>query len=283
MDSSANKGQLNIEFLAAAALFIVTITALISTNQALPSYSSEMNRIDLNLEGETMTNQLLTNPGKHSYGRPNSNWEKNSSTLNNIEAVGLATGHHEVERDKIQALQTTTINGGTGLNYTEFIDITGANNQYRFNFVWLPTIQTNLSYIRGSPPSSPPIIEPKTNSYINAENEVHYGTVDIRGIDYNVLVTAHDGVYDSMYVREENWDFSNSNDEEPYKVGDTILENKFQVESFQNREDNIGGLVIIRKQIKEFGPSVNEDTEIITLDRYAVLENEPLRMEVSIW
>lgn len=278
-----SRGQLNIEFLAAAGLFIIAILGVITSGQILPDYSNSMDRMNLNLEAKTLTDQLITEPGRHSAGGTGSNWEKNSTTVDNVEAVGIASDHHVIDRSKLEMLQTATVGGDTGLNYTEFKEITQVNNQYRFNFVWLPTIQTNHSFTKSRPPSSPPIIEPETSEYGLADNRVHYGSIALRGAQYNVLVTSHDGAYDSLYVSQGDWDFSSSNPEEPYTLGERILENDFYVESFQNRENDRGSLVIIRRKIKDFGPTINEDTEVITLDRFAVLENEPVRIEVSAW
>lgn len=282
-DPKALKGQINLEFLAAAGFFLLTIVGLISSSQILPSYGSEMDQMTLNLEAKTLTDQLITEPGHHSFGPGGDNWEKNSSTIENIEAVGIASDHHVLDRSKFQRLQTTTVGGSTGLNYTQFRDISGVNNQYRFNFIWLPTVQTNYSYTKSRPPDSPDIVEPRTSEYIAADNQVHYGSVDIQGITYNILVTSHDGAYDSLYVSEDSWDFSSTNPQEPYKLGQEILENGFHVESFQNRENSKGELVILRRHIKEFGPSINQNTQVATFERIAVLEGEPLRIEVAAW
>lgn len=278
-----SKGQLNIEFLAAAGFFIIAITGLITSNQALPSYSDSMDRSSLNLEAKTITDQLITEPGRHSYGKGGNNWEKNSSTVENTKAVGLSSDHHVLDRGKMERLKTATIDGSTGLNYTEFKEVTGVENQYKFKFVWLPTIQTNHSFIKSNPPSNPNILEPETSEYASSDNRVHYGSVDLDGNVYNVLVTAHNGAYDSLYVQEESWDFTSSNPEEPYQIDQRIQENNFYIESFQNRENDRGALVIISKNIKEFGPTENPETEVITLDRYGVFEGEPMRMEVSAW
>jgi hypothetical protein len=159
-------------------------------------------------------------------------------------------------------------------------------NQYRFRFIWLPTVQTNHSFIRGSPPSNPPIDEPETESYQVAENRVHYGKIGLEGDNYYFLVTAHDGVYDSVYVNREfpdGWDFSGSSPDEPYSIGDRMPENSFILENIQNREKDEGAMIILRQEIKEFGSNPDPDADVVTLDRFAVLGNEPLRMEVATW
>lgn len=276
------KAQINIEFLASAGLFLVAVISILTANQVLPNYSSDMERMNLNLEAKTLTDQLLTEEGFHTYGEPGIRWEENDSTLDNTNAVGIAQDHHVIDRAKLEALQTTTVDGSEGLNYSEFKQISDVNHQYRFNFVWLPTVQANYSFTKSSPPSDPPIQEPNKESYDLADNRVHYGTVTLRGVDYNFLITAHNGVYDSVYV-SQTWDFSNSNPEEPYNVDERILENDFYVESFQNRENDRGSLLILKRKIKDFGPTVNTNTQVVTLDRYAVLENEPVRIEVSVW
>ncbi|PSH01558.1 MAG: hypothetical protein BRC27_01815 [Nanohaloarchaea archaeon SW_10_44_10] len=278
-----SKGQINIEFLAAAGLFLIAIVGLITSSSVLPQYSSSAENMDLYLEAKTFTEQLITEEGRHSFGGGGENWEKNSSTIENIEAVGIASDYHVIERSKLDTLQTATVGGNTGLNYSEFKNITRVENQYRFNFVWLPTVQTNYSFQKTQPPSNPDITEPKDNPYAAADNTVHYGSVDLDGSTYNMLVTSHQDIYDSLYVEEGNWNFSNSNSKEPYTPGEKIVENDFYVENFQNRENDRGSLVIIRRKIKDFGPTVNRDTEVTTFDRFAVLEGEPVRIEVTAW
>lgn len=280
------KGQINIEFLAAAGLFIITLLGLITSGQVLPDYSDSMNRMELNLEAEAVTTEMLTEEGYHSYGSGGSNWNRNESTMDSTEAFGLAKDHHVINRAKLDSLKTSTVDGSVALNYTQFLNATDADNQYSFEFVWTPTVQTNNSYIKGSPPSDPDITEPSTEEYRMADNRVNYGTVTLNAAKYNFLVTSHDGVYDTLYVNSQTsdgWDFGNPNSEEPYRIGDRIEENDFYIESFQNRDNDRGSMVILSRSIKEFGPSVNTDTEVVTLTRYAVLDGEPLRVEVAVW
>ncbi|PSG98890.1 MAG: hypothetical protein BRC29_02055 [Nanohaloarchaea archaeon SW_7_43_1] len=283
-----SKGQINIEFLAAAGLFLIAMAGLITSSNVLPQYSSSAENMDLYLEAKTLTEQLINEKGRHSFGDGGNNWEENSSTLKNIEAIGIASDYHVIERSKLDELQTVTVGGNTGLNYSEFKNKTQVENQYRFKFVWLPTVQTNYSFQKTQPPSNPNITEPEitdpdTDPYATADNSVHYGSVDLNGLTYNMLVTSQEGVYDSLYVQQGDWDFSNSNSDEPYKPGDKINENDFYVESFQNRRNDRGSLVIFRRKIKDFGPTVNTDTQVTTFDRFAILEGEPVRIEVTAW
>ncbi|MFB6209419.1 MAG: hypothetical protein ABEJ56_04780 [Candidatus Nanohaloarchaea archaeon] len=291
------KAQLNIEFLAAAGLFLLTLITLLTSNQVLPSYSSEMERISIQVEAEAVSDQLMRARGRHSFGSGGSNWERNSSTVQNTEAVGLATAYHNISREKVEALKTFSSGNTTELNYTRFKNLTSARNQYNLRFVWLPTIETQKSFIKNTTtPDDPEIIEPERRkdtdgdgteeltSYGRAENEVHYGSINLTGNKYNVLVTAHDGSYDSLYVSEGDWDFQDDlKSEEPYGIDENITENGFNVTGFQNKENNRGAVVIIRKEIKSFGPTVARKTEVVTMDRFGAMEGEPLRMEVTTW
>lgn len=280
------KGQINIEFLAAAGLFILTLLGLLTSGQVLPEYGSSMDRMDLNLEAKSVTTEMLTEEGYHDYGSGGTNWNRNQSTMDNTVGFGLASDYHVVDRQKMEALKTATVDGSTGLNYTQFRNAADVTNQFHFTFVWLPTVQTNYSYIKGNPPSNPNIIEPGRSSYSRADNRVHYGTISIRSSKYNFLVTAHNGVYDNVYVNldtSSGWDFQNPNPEEPYKLDDRVEENGFLIENIQNRENDRGAMVIMKKQLKEFGPSVDPDTEVVTMDRFAVMEGEPLRLEAKVW
>lgn len=276
-------GQLNIEFLAAAGLFILTLVGLITSGGVLPDYSSGMDRMELNLESKTITDKLLTEPGYHSYGSGGTNWENNQSTMNDAEAIGIASDHHVIDRQKLESLETVTATGNTGLNYSRFRNISGATNQYSFDFVWIPTVQTNKSYIRGSPPPIPGFTEPDQSSYTTADNRAHYGKVVLNSQQYNFLVTAHNGQYDTVYVRQNDWDFDATTGTQPYTVGDTVQENGFLLREIQNRENDEGAMVIISQEIKEFGPTGSTDESVVTLDRFAVLEGEPMRVEVEAW
>lgn len=276
------KGQINLEFLATAALFIFALgSILLSASTLLPTYTQGADRTSLHLESRSITNQLLSTSGRHTSGGGGTEWESNTNTINNTVELGLTDNTNsflEVERDKVMALDTN----GPGLTYIDFKDITDAKNQYLFNFTWMPTVDTTKSFQRGSPP--PKITEPGNNNFLPynvTDNKVHYGTILINGRDYRFLVTARDGVYNATYV-SDNWDFSASS---PLDEGSifNVYGTNYQIEQISNREKDPGSLVILEKHLKEFGANIDSDSIVIKSNRYAVMENEPLRIEVWTW
>jgi len=278
------KGQINLEFLASAGLYLLAIGGImIAGSDALP-FNNQDERTSLHLEAKSITNQMLSSPGRHSYGSGGTNWEKNSSTVNSITSFGLASDFLEVNRGKLESISTTSIHTPANFNYSQFKETTGVENQYRFRFTWMPIIHTNGSFTRGRPPSDPAITEPCTpggacsKPYLEADNTVYYGSETIKGTKYYFLVTAHNNVYNTTYITTDPWNFENSF---PNGRGDNY--DFFTIESFQNRDDEMGSVLILREEIKSFGANIDSNAVVIKMQRFASMNNEPLRMEVWTW
>lgn len=276
---SQSRGQLNIEFLAAAGFYLIAMGAVITAGSSiLPQYSQEADKASLNLEARSFTNKILTEPGSHNFGGGGSDWESTPDTVQNIESFGLASDFLQVQRDKIQGLSTVSTSGQK-LNYSQFKNITDVKNQYRFRFTWMPTIQTHQNFIRGNPPSSPPIVEPDHSNYTSADNEVHYGNVELEGESNRFLIVAHNGVYDKAYI-SDTWDFENS---VPREKHESLPDKSYTIHSFQNRERDPGSFLVLNETIKTFGANIDSDSVVIKLERFASMENEPLKIEVWAW
>lgn len=279
------KAQINLEFIASAALYLLALgTVVTASSSMLPSYSQSIDRRSLNLEAKTVTDQMLTEPGKHDYGTGGTQWEQNSSTITNTTSLGLATDFLKLERDKIEALSTT---GADSFNYSQFKQVTGAENQYRFRFSFMPLIQTNKSFRRGKPPTvdGEQIIEPDVNIYSSADNEIHYGSTYLEGRRYTFLVTAHSGIYNTTYF-SKSWDFENS---VPRGEKETLSSygEEYVIQSFQNRPEDKGSLLILKRELKTFGAGIDSDSIVTKLDRFAVIEDgeedEAVKIEVWTW
>lgn len=279
------KGQNTLEFLVGVLLFILVITASLSIiSGRIPAFSEDVEQSAKNMEMYRVTEQILSESGRHSYGTGGTNWEKNSSTVSNTEEFGLATDYHVVALDKIKALSTT---GKPAFNYTQFRKLTDVRNQYHFEFIWFPIVETSSSFTRTMPPANPPIVSPDSSRYSQAENRVHYGSLLMNGTQYNFLVAAFDGVYNTTYVSESNWDFENA---PPHGTGDVIqLDSRdFEIVKFQNRDRKPGASVILKRHLKSFGSNPPEIGSVTKLNRYAVLKTPDtdkglLRMEVLAW
>lgn len=276
------KGQINLEFLASAMLYLLALGAVVAASSAvLPSFSQETQKAGLNLEGRSTTFKILTEQGSHSFASGGTDWEFNNTTRANTESFGLSTGNDfEIARDKINALQTV---GEDYFNYTQFRKVVDVENQYRFNFTWFPIVQTENSFTRGSPPDSDPdITEPSHPAYPDVDNKITYGSTNIGGQDYYFLVTSKNDNYNATYV-SDSWDFSGSF---PKSEGDTISPYsgvQYRVESFQNRDDDKGAVLVLSKHLKTFGANIGEASPVISFNRYGYLEGEPLRIGVQVW
>lgn len=282
------KGQSTVEFLTATLLFLIAITGSLTVmSDRIPEFNDDVEKSSVNVEMHRFTDRILSEPGRHSFSGGGSNWEENTSTRENIEEFGLATDYRVVDKGKIDNI--TTI-GSNKLNYSRFREVNDLENQYYFSFTWFPVVETSSSFTRTRPPSKPSIVEPSGISadYDLAENRVHYGSIEMLGDQYNFLLAAFDGVYNTTYVSEGNWNFDDS---EPQGIGDNItIENReFAVEQIQNRDRRPGSSVVLRRNIKSFGPNpANSDGEVTKLNRYAVMDapgtdDEVVRIEVLSW
>ncbi|MFB6147706.1 MAG: hypothetical protein ABEJ66_02370, partial [Candidatus Nanohaloarchaea archaeon] len=237
------KGQINLEFMAAAFIYISAHGALFMASQnAMPSFTASAGEASLNLEARQVSSKLLNTPGRQDF-TGGTNWQKNSTTIDHTTSVGLASSFKHIEREKIMALRTVDpLRGGRNyLNYSQFKRVTNADHQYRFTFTWMPVIETPESFTRGEGGKlSPPILEPETAYYSSAGNEIHYGTHLLNGTTYHFLVTSHDGVYNTTYISLD-WDFRNH---APHGTGDSFgpSGDAFNVTAFQNRQEEPGAM-----------------------------------------
>ena len=276
-----NKGQSTIEFLGISMLFIIAITATTFTlTDEIPDFENSIQESSKNMEMYTLTEKMLKNPGLDRD--KNQNWEENP---NKTVQTGLANENLVLQIDKINALSTT---GSNKLNYTRFRKIQDIENQYNFRFVWLPVIETSSTFTRTEPPSNPDIKEPTSAGYSNSENRVHYGQTEIGGDNYRYLITAHNGIYDTARITQNDWNFIG---EIPKEVGDELQMNnsQFTIQSIQNRNRRPGTSIILNRTMKNFGPQPDTETgEVTKLNRYAVLnapatDRHPVRLEVLAW
>lgn len=280
------KGQFTIEYIGSAIFFLLTLVGVAAIGAGkVPQFQSEIHESSLNLEARMITNHMLSSKGYHDYGPGGTNWDQNTATVSNVVEFGIARDYMEVEMDKIENLSTV---GVTDFNYSQFKRVTGAMHNYRFNFTWMPIVETHNTFVRGDPPviDGENLTEPTASSYDNADNTVHYGNITLYNREFKFLVTSHDGTYDTVYA-SSTWDFSGDS---PRNVRDTVLlsGNRFRVVSFQNLGKKTGTSVILSRHLKTFGANIDRESKVIRMNRYPALyrpdsELEPVRMEVWIW
>lgn len=146
------KGQINLEFLSAAMVYLLALGSLMTIGSgALPNFSNNIDQASLNMEAKQLTERVMTHTGyTESYGGIE-DWHENKTTLAGVSGFGLANSSDEfmvLDRDKIQKLKSFPRNNQY-FNYSQFKNITGAENQYKFNFTWKPVVETYRSYNRG--------------------------------------------------------------------------------------------------------------------------------------
>jgi len=276
------KGQATIEFLAAMILFLIVIISSVTLISGdIPEFRDDLKESNKNLEIYSLTQRILTTPGYHNNQSGGTEWEDN---IRSTQEMGLATEHLVLEKEKIDALQTT---GKNKFNYTQFRNLNDLNNQYNFEFTWYPIVETSNSFTREYSPGFITGPEETDSDYNNAENRVHYGTFTINSNNYRFLVTAHNGVYDTVRI-SPNWNFEAKT---KLNIGDTYLieDNNFTIERIQNRERKPGASVVLKNELKSFGPSSEGVSQSVTkLNRYAAMkapgtDTEPVRVEVLAW
>lgn len=288
MFEDLQKGQITIEFLLSTLFVLIILSTLLFFSADRVADIEDVSRpAEVTMEARRISTHMITSSGHHTFGNGGDDWEKNGSTLENIDSVGLASEFHVLEREKIENL---TSYSSDGLNYTVFRRVMENENQYRFIFTYLPVVHTSESYIRGSPPEYPNITEPQSSEYISSGNNVRYGDLTIGGIKYNFLVTSHGGTYDTVYRNRHTSDRWNFTDSPTFQVGQEMeLDNRnFTVRTIQNTDQKSGSMVLLSRQFKIFGPSFDATSSIEKMNRYAVLNEtgtdlQPVRLEVFAW
>lgn len=275
------KAQINFEFLASAAFYLLAVGAVIlNASSLIPDYRNNLASASKHTEARAVTSSMLTEPGTHSYGSGGQEWEKNSSTRSSVTGFGVASGFHDLDRNKIQNLTTV---GDSRFNYTQFRSVTGVANQYRFRFVFAPVIETPREFQRENPPASDPdITTPDSASFDSAGNSVHYGNDTVNNEQLKILVTSHNGVYDTVYLSGDgDWNFKDT-ESEARRVGERITGN-LDLSAIQNRRRDRGSAVFLSGNINTFGANPDSASSVVNMDRYAELNGEPLRLEVLVW
>jgi hypothetical protein len=276
------KGQVSIEFLASFFLYLLAVVAVFQVVSGdVPAFDQSMSDKRIHIEAKYVSDQVLTQTGYHSFGPGGENWQKNSSTQQNIENFGLASDYLLINQSKLES--TSTI-GNSGVNYTEFTEIVGADNQYLFNFTWTPVVEASKHYEKGNPPAG--IQEPTTSLYSSADQEIHYGDIRLNGERKYFLISSHQTEYNTTYISQDR-DFSSS---APQGL-DSLVSfggRDFEVIGFQNRRYDRGGLLVLESHVKEFGATLDNSGDAVKFNRYVSYdaegsEMEPMRVEVYAW
>ena len=214
------KGQINLEFLSSALVFLLALGALITIgSDILPSFSEQLTVSSTRMEAYTLSSQLIEETGFTESG--GSQWSKTDSRVRNLQRVGLVKNQNQsqyISEQKINRLRSIDIGlSGEYLNYTEFKDITGAKNQYLFNFTWKPILYSSESFI-------------KTPRYEETPNlQAYYELEEGSG---NVVDSSKNGRSGTNTGAEREKKGAFSSDSFKFEYGDWIsLEDNFTVNS----------------------------------------------------
>lgn len=277
------KGQVSIEFLASFFLYLLAVVAVFQfISDDIPRFQDSIDQKTLHSEAKYVTDQMFTQSGYHTYGEGGTNWEKNQSTMDSIKNFGLASDYLVVDEDKLNSIATV---GDSVVNYTEFRNTMELDNQYNFRFVLMPMVEAPETFRRSNPPSS--ILEPNAALYNNADFKVHHGSLKVNGDQVYFLVTAHGDDYNTTYVSSSQ-DFRAAS---PLGEDDAFEVNgrEFTVENIQsNRRYDRGSLVVLKREVKQFGSSIDTIETSIKMNRYVSYKAEgssvqPMRIEVLSW
>jgi len=282
------KGQVTIEFLLSTIFVIIVLSTLLYFEAENVSRIDESyNPAEVNMESRRMSTGLITSKGSHEFGSGGTKWEKNISTLQSIDSVGLSSDYHVLEREKVENL---TSYSADGLNYSRFRELTELENQYRIIFTYLPVVHTSNTFTKRSTPENPNITEPDNSDYVTAGNTVRYGDLVIGNKKYNFLVTSHGGDWDTVYKNRHSIDRWNFSDTPITEEGDLVnLDSRdFTLRNIQDTSEKGGTSVLLARQFNIFGASFDTTANIQKLNRYAVLNEtgtslQPVRMEVFAW
>lgn len=138
------KGQINLEFLSSAFIYLLALGGILFTaSSVMPDLSDTYEQRSMNLEANSISNLALTSQGDSSTA--GNDWH--TGPPEDVTEFGLAASEpYTVERDKVESLQSFTVNtGSSDLNYSRFKNLTDAGNQYRFIFTRKPTVHLEKS------------------------------------------------------------------------------------------------------------------------------------------
>ena len=110
--------------------------------------------------------------------------------------------------------------------------------------------------------------------FVSSTARYLYGTKNLENQEIYFLVTGDDEYYIS-----NDWNFTGST---PYNTGDTMTVNSRNL-LVSDIEKADTGFVKLQQHIKEFGPNRDSDSTVVKLERFGVMKEEPIRVEVLAW
>ncbi len=243
------KGQINLEYINAAFLFILSIGIVIFISlDAIPAFEDQTETSELYYEATALSEKLLNTQGYTTEDGGTTKWADSADRIEDTVKIGLQDSTGNVSLSKIEALDPVSTSPGK-INYSEFRSATGVSNQYSLDFTLKPVFEAHGSFLRTKPPSDPPVQEPDRDSYDNAGNRIFYGHDTVYGDDYFYLIVPHDNSYDTLYI-SKSWNFQDSETQRLQTDDRTNLYSRdLGVSYFTNAENTPGNYVLLGSRI----------------------------------
>ncbi|MDY6770910.1 MAG: hypothetical protein SV186_03050 [Candidatus Nanohaloarchaea archaeon] len=272
------KGQISIEYTAGALLFFSAILFVVSgVLGTLPRFTDTIDENSIETEAWTLSTLLISTQGRWESGpRSGTQWQQHTG---NISRVGLLGQDGSLEREKIRAFVSlryerlkVLLKTGKDLNI-EFTEFVVADTSQSFT---KPTATGDIGTV---------LTQPDSQAYQDANATVHYGTVTLNGDERHFLVTAHQGVYDTIYISQD-WNFTDAIRLGPN--GNRVLSFNGRRYRIQTSESGIfqsnGQTVIFSRPMGRVGRRTpTAEPQIINVRRFASMDGKPVRIDMEIW
>lgn len=272
------KGQISIEYTGGALLFFSSILFVVAgVLGTLPQFTDAIDENSIETQIWASTALLLSDSGQwESDTRTGPDWHNH---VENTTQLGLVGQDGDLSRDKIREL--------VSMDYEDVKLLLRTEKDFNIRFTEFSIIDTADSFEKYDPQGKigQVITEPATDSYDNANDTVRYGSISANGAEKHVLVTAHQGNFDTIYISED-WDFTDAT-----RLGPTGN----QVLSFDGRRYRLsvpdsglfasdGKTVVLTRPLGNVGTRTPAaEATVVTARRFGNIGSNPVRIDVEMW
>jgi hypothetical protein len=272
------KGQISIEYTGGALLFFSSILFVVAgVLGTLPQFTSAIDENSIETQIWASTALLLSDTGQwESDTRVGPDWHNN---IENTTQLGLVGQDGDLSRDKIRQF--------VSMDYSDVKVLLRTEKDFNIRFTEFSIIDTASSFEKTDPQGNigEVITEPTGSSYDSANDTIRYGSISANGAEKNVLVTAHQGNYDTVYISED-WDFTDA-----IRLGPTGN----QILSFDGRRYRLsvpdsgvfasdGKTVVLTRPLGNVGTRTPAaEATVVTARRFGNIGSNPVRIDVEMW
>jgi len=272
------KGQISIEYTGGALLFFSSILFVVAgVLGTLPQFTDAIDENSIETQIWASTALLLSNTGQwESDTQSGPDWHNH---VENTTQLGLISQDGDLSRDKIREL--------VSMDYTDAKLLLQTEKDFNIQFTEFSIIETASSFEKDDPSGkvADVITEPTRSRYDDANETIRYGSIRANGAQKHVLVTAHQGNYDTVYISED-WDFTDATVFGP--TGNQIL-------SFDGRRYRLsvpdsgifasdGTTVVLTRPLGNVGTRTPAaEATVVTARRFSNIGPNPVRIDVEMW